>query len=70
MNENWLKWEVEQPAVVEAGKGALNNKENFNLIVVRPSSPILKINKEAGVMKSTTKSAGKLEWNSKENNKF
>jgi len=60
LNENWIEKNIEQPAVVEAGTWNSKDKENFNLIVVRPTSPVLTINKEATYMKQITWSAGKI----------
>lgn len=51
LNENKTSKNVEHPAVVEAGKRPASNKENFNLIVLRPTSPTLTINKEAAFLK-------------------
>lgn len=46
LNENKAKSPIEHPAVVEAANSGREDKENFNLIVVRPTSPVLMINKD------------------------
>jgi len=58
LHETQSKNEKEHPAVVEAARKPLNEKENFNLIVTKPVQPTLTINKEVQAMKS--KSASKL----------
>ena len=46
LNENKAKPPIEHPAVVEAANSGREDKENFNLIVLRPTSPVLMINKD------------------------